>query len=439
MTMNFDFTAAAWGLATFSLLLSIIYIWWLLWQRLTIRRRLRQCTGNSENVGDCDAVALPTVSIIVYCHNDAENLRRALPYLMNQNYPEYEVIVVNDGMVVDDSNVIAEFRCQYSNLYETFVPDDTRNVSRRKLALMVGIKAAKHDIIVTTNANCRPTSDNWLRLLCRNFTQGIDVVIGQSVYNHRSDRQSGHMFRCFDSVCTRTLYTAWAIACKPYRGTCDNLAYRRDTFFANKGFSKSMNLHYGDDDIFVSEIANAGNTRVELSPESFVSTFYDEPARALREQKSRYDFTSRYISTRAFTASHTMAAVYWLNFVAIVLLTIVAAINLAAIFAPAFIAAISGSLLAALHPETITTGAVHFTQGIFGITDVMLTASPLLLLLLHSLPGILAYRSVARMLRMPRLFFTVPLFTLARPIVDLRYHLRGHRYRQQNFTWQRLK
>ena len=435
MTINFDIPMAAWTLMAVSFLLSMIYLWWLLWRRLAIKRRAGQC---SSPLCD-DPAALPSVSIIIYAHNDADNLRQTLPYILNQNYPEYEVIVVNDGMVADDSNVVAEFRREYPNLYETFVPDDTRNVSRRKLALMVGIKAAKNEVILTTNANSHPTSDYWLMAMCRNFTPGTDVVIGQALYNYRSDRGRGHLMRSFDSVCTRTLYTVWAICCKPYRGTCDNLAYRRDTFFANKGFSKSMNLHYGDDDIFVSEIATGENTAVELSRESFISTTYEDPARALREQKYRYDFTSRYIRTHAFAAERAMAAIYWLNFVAIVLLTLVAAINITALFAPSFVAAISTSLLAALHPETMATLAGHFTRGTFGINDVLLTAAPLLLLLLHSLPGIIVYRSVARMLHMPRLFFTVPLFTLVRPILNLRYHLRGHRYRQQNFTWQRLK
>lgn len=426
---------AAWTLMAVSFLLSMIYLWWLLWRRLAIKRRVGQCS-----TPECDdPAALPSVSVIIYAHNDAENLRRSLPYILNQNYPEFEVIVVNDGMLADDSNVVAEFRREYANVYETFVPDDTRNVSRRKLALMVGIKAAKNEVIVTTNANSHPTSDKWLMAMCRNFSPGTDVVIGQAVYNHRSDKGNGHLMRSFDSVCTRALYTAWAIRCKPYRGTCDNLAYRRDTFFANKGFSKSMNLHYGDDDIFVSEIADSENTAVELSTESFVSTTYEDPERVLREQKYRYDFTSRYISTRAFAAERTMAVLYWLNFAIIALLTTVAAIDITAIFAPALVAAISTNLLAALHPETIVAVSEHFTQGSFGINDAVLTAAPLLLLLLHSLPGIVVYRSVARMLRMPRLFFTVPLFTLVRPLLNLRYHLRGHRYRQQNFTWQRLK
>ena len=433
--MNLSITSIASVMIGISLVLSLTYLWWILSSRRAIKRRASQCS--SPRPGEPDS-GLPSVSVIVYCHNDAPGLRQALPYLLNQDYPEYEVIVVNDGMIIDDSNVIAEFRRQFSNLYETFVPGDTRNVSRRKLALMVGIKAAKHEVIVTTNANCHPTSSLWLRAMCRNFAPGTDVVIGQSVYNHHCDRSDGHRFRAFDSLCSRALFTAWAIAHKPYRGTCDNLAYRRSTFFAVKGFSKSMNLHYGDDDIFVSEIASRANTAVELSPESLIVTTYDDPARALREQKYRYDFTSRYIRTHAFTVERAMAAIYWLGFATILLLSLAAVIDLLALFAPAIVAAISPDLLAALHPEAMAANG-QFTQGAFGIADVLLTAAPLPLLLLHTLPGILACRSVSRLLHMPRLFFTVPLFTLARPIVNLRYHLRGHRFRQQNFTWQRLK
>lgn len=389
-----------------SLLLSVIYLWWLLWLRHSIVR----CAARCATPGDAaDDAALPAVSVIVYAHNEAENLRHMLPYLLNQEYPEYEVIVVNDGMIVEDSNVVAEFRCKYGNLYETFVPDDTRNVSRRKLALMVGIKAAKNDIIVTTNANSKPTSEKWLRAMCRHFTDGVDVVIGQSVYNYRSDHRSNRLFRCFDSVCTRALYTAWAIACKPYRGTSDNLAYRRDVFFANKGFSKSMNLHYGDDDIFVSEIADKHNTRVELSDESFVNTVYEEPARALRERKFRYDFTSRYIRTHAFVAERIMYIAYWIGFVAVAALAVMSGLKIA--------------MLESLEPLDVA----------------LLVAIPFALLLLLTLPGIFVNRTISRLLHMPRLFFTVPLFTLIRPIVNLRYRLKGRLYRQQNFTWQRMK
>lgn len=394
MILSFDISEIAYILIGTSVVLSAIYLWWLYSCSQAICRNIGD-DGVKEVISNPEA--LPSVSVIVYAHNDAEFLQKNLPYLLNQDYPDFEVIVVNDGLSDDDSNIVSEFRTQYSNIYLTFVPHDARNVSRKKLALMVGIKAAKHDIIVTTNANCRPESPNWLAAMARNFVPGIDVVIGQSKYDFAADRKMGRWYRLFDSVSTRTQYLSYAISGKPYRGTSDNLAYRRHTFFTNKGFSRSMNLHYGDDDIFVSEIADGYNTRVELSADSYVTAEYDNYSHTASERKMRYDFTSRYIDTSAFTIWGVMAAVYYLDFISIAALD---ALNY-----------------------------LHIV--ILGIS--------LLLVLALTLPQIFIMRRTARLLHAPRMFFALPLFTLLRPIVNLRYRLKGQRYRTQNFTWQRSK
>ena len=394
MILSFDISEIAYILMGVWVLLSIIYIWWI----SSCSRVIKQC-ADDEDVKEVITAPeeLPGVSVIVYDHNDAEYLRQNLPFLLNQEYPRFEVIIVNDGLADDDSNIVSEFRVQHSNIYLTFVPNDARNVSRKKLALMVGIKAAKYDIIVTTNANCRPESPNWLESIARNFVSGIDVVIGQSKYDFATDRKFGRWYRLFDNVSTRILYLSYAINGKPYRGTSDNLAYRRQIFFANKGFSRSMNLHYGDDDIFVSEIADSTNTRVELSADSYITAEYDNVANTAHERKMRYDFTSRYIDTSAFTTSGFMAAVYYLDFLSIAALVAINYINIIVI----------------------------------GIA--------LLLVLALTMPQIFILRSAARQLLAPRMFFALPLFTLLRPLINLRYRLKGQRYRTQNFTWQRIK
>lgn len=394
MILSFDISEIAYILIATSAVLSEIYLWWLY--------SCSQMIG--RNIGDDDIKdvitsrdALPGVSVIIYAHNDAEFLQKNLPYILNQDYPDFEVIVVNDGFSDDDNNIVSEFRTQYTNIYLTFVPNNARNVSHKKLALMVGIKAAKHDIIVTTNANCRPESPNWLSAMARNFVPGIDVVIGQSKYDFASDRKMGRWFRSFDGVLTRMQYLSYAIDGKPYRGTSDNLAYRRQTFFANKGFSRSMNLHYGDDDIFVSEIADGYNTRVELTADSYMTAEYSNYSHTASESKMRHDFTSRYIDTSAFTVWGVMAAVYFLDFLSIAALDVL--------------------------------NYLHIV--ILGIS--------LLLVLALTLPQIFILRRTARLLHAPRMFFALPLFTLLRPIVNLHYLLKGQRYRTQNFTWQRAK
>ena len=119
-----------------------------------------------------------------------------------------------------------------------------------------------------TNANCRVMSDQWLRTMMRNFVPGTDVVLGFSHYRYRKDTSAGRYFRVFDSVVTSLQWVGSAIKGKPYRGISDNLAYRRQLFFDHAGFSESLELRYGDDDVFVSAIATGDNTRLELAPES---------------------------------------------------------------------------------------------------------------------------------------------------------------------------
>ena len=111
----------------------------------------------------------PAVSVIVYAQNDAENLVKYLPKILNQAYPEFEVIVVNDDSTDDSKDILSVLETQYKNLYHTYVPEGSRNLSHKKLALTLGIKAARYDIVVFTNANCDPKSNEWLAAIARNF------------------------------------------------------------------------------------------------------------------------------------------------------------------------------------------------------------------------------------------------------------------------------
>lgn len=396
MFISFSISELAYVLMGVSALFTIIYLLWMNSRRRSIKSCVEECENGST--GDSNGT-LPGVSIIVYAHNDADYLQNNLPYLLNQTYPQYEVIVVNDGMSFEDSSIVGDFRKEYPNLYLTFIPEDTRNVSHRKLALMIGIKAAKYDVIVTTNANCHPKSPDWLRSMAVGFTDpATEVVIGQAHTNLlHSESGAGRWYRLFDSVTERIMYLSYAICGKPYRGIGDNLAFRKQTFFHNKGFSHSMNLHHGEDDIFVSEIATGENTQVAIGKDAIMSVEYQNTSRMWQELKYRRDFTSRYIKTTAFTVASLMSVVYYLDFAAIAALA--------------------------------ATNCRH----------VIVLSAALLLLLLLTLPQIFISRSCFKALHEPRLFFAIPLFTLWRPIANLYFRLKGQRYHTQNFTWQRKK
>ena len=120
----------------------------------------------------------PALSVIVYAQNDAENLIQFMPRILNQDYPQFEVIVVSDDSTDDSKDILTSLQAQYDNLYFTYVPEGSRNLSHKKLALTLGIKAARYDIVVFTNANCCPPDNQWLASIARNFVPGTDIVLG---------------------------------------------------------------------------------------------------------------------------------------------------------------------------------------------------------------------------------------------------------------------
>ena len=374
-----------------ALLLCVVVIVW------TARRHnaIKRASAASESAETTDTLAPATV--IVYCHNQGAQLQRFLPYLLNQNYPKYEVIVVNDSSIDNTAEVISNFLVEYSNLRQTFIPDGSRNVSRRKLAIMLGIKAARHELIVVTNANCCPAGPNWLMNMCRNFTEGTDVVIGYAAPRYKKDKRFGANFRVYDTVTESVQYLACDINGYPFRGTNNNLAYRRSTFFANNGFQRTVMLHYGDDDLFVSEIANADNTRVELSSDSMMTVFCNDYKAEHAELKLRHGFTAKQLRRWPFISSSIISACQYLAL---------------------------GSLAAAVALDwrnilTISVAAVILLA--YWITIIML------------------FRGNAKRLKAPKLHIGVPFYSLWRPLVNMCYTLRGYRLRETNFTWQRLK
>ena len=123
---------------------------------------------------------MPPLSIIICARDESDNLLRNLPSILEQDYPNFEVIVVNDGSTDESEDILKLMSARYPQLYHTFTPDGSRYLSRKKLALTLGIKASKHDWLVFTEANCKPTSNQWLRLMARNFTSKTDIVLGYS-------------------------------------------------------------------------------------------------------------------------------------------------------------------------------------------------------------------------------------------------------------------
>lgn len=339
----------------------------------------------------------PSLSVIVYAEDDADNLAILLPQILGQDYPApFEVIVVNDGATPAVKDVIARMEQEHSNLYMTFTPLKSRSLSRKKLAVTLGIKAARYDVVVHTTGNCQVPSRLWLRAIGRNFLPGTDMVIAYAAPTAAADvtREPRKRLHAFDTVRAAVMYLSWAIAGRPFRGTCHNLAYRRDLFFANKGFSRSLDLKYGDDDVFVSQVATRGNCAVELSADSMVLSVDASPLAAHRARKLRYDFTASRLKghARAFFSSCTLA--WWIALGCTVAISIVG--------------------LPSLLPLIVACSA----------------------LLLTWLVLMLAWKRTSQSLWSRGLFLTFPWFMTIHPFYTLFYNLRGMMSRSSNYSWE---
>lgn len=260
----------------------------LLYYSVTYARPLRE----AKKEKNYPIKSLPPVSVIVYAKNESENLRRHLPALLDQDYPEYEIIVVNDGSTDESDEVLKMFENHHNKLYHTYIPEDVKYLSRKKLALTVGIKAAKNDILLFTEANCEPISKNWISSMARNYNDQTSIVLGFCAYGYHHG--FFHRLVAYDNLLSGLQYLSAALTQHPYTGNGRNLSYRKKLFFAHKGYHKSLNLHAGDDDLFVNESATGSNTQVEYTPDSITQMAKIERFSVWKEMKVSRAATQRY-------------------------------------------------------------------------------------------------------------------------------------------------
>lgn len=224
---------------------------------------------NEEKPADDPQTSLPPVSVVIVASNNAPELRTNLPKIFAQDYPsDYEVIVVIDKKEDTTEEVLKHFMSVYSNLYTTFIPGSSRYISRRKLAVTVGVKAAKHEWIVMTDASCAPTTDKWLATMASRCAEDVDLVLGYSLYDEEECRL--HLFERM----SRELYVLREAQHRAaYRSEGNNIMFRKSLFINGRGYEGNLKYSIGEYDFLVNKYSTADNTVVELSPEAWVTEF----------------------------------------------------------------------------------------------------------------------------------------------------------------------
>lgn len=233
---------------------------------------------------------LPPLSVIICAHNEQDNLREFLPNILNQDYPNFEVIVVNDFSTDETPWVLQEFDEQYAHLKVVEIKEHIRLKHGKKFAVSMGIKASKYETLVFTDADCTPQSDQWLKEVASAFRPETEIVLGYSPYFKK--RGLLNLLIRFETSHTAMSYLAYALKGDAYMGVGRNMAYKKGLFFRNKGFAAHMHIKSGDDDLFVNQNATAINVNIALSPAAIVYSAPKTTWKSYYKQKARHSGAS---------------------------------------------------------------------------------------------------------------------------------------------------
>lgn len=262
---------------------------------------------NAPSKGDSLTTnTLPPISLIICGCNEADNLKKYLDRFLNQNYPSFEVIVVNDNSFDETEKILLAFQKKYSILRPITIKE--QHPPGKKHALQVGIAAAKYDLLLLSDADCYPASSNWMRQMQSIINDQVLVGLGYSPYEFRNGFLN--RFIRFEAIYTAIQYFSFSIVGMPYMGVGRNLIYHKSLYQQQKGFSAHLDLASGDDDLFVNAVANRKNTAVQLASDSFVFTIPKMTWGGYYHQKKRHLTTgTRYRAVHqlvlgALSASH---------------------------------------------------------------------------------------------------------------------------------------
>lgn len=211
------------------------------------------------------------VSIIICAKNEAENLKVFLPAILAQDYPVFEVVLINDSSIDKTLEVMEAFKALHSNIKLVNVKNIEAFWGNKKYALTLGIKAARYNQLLFTDADCVPVSDRWVHDMSSCFSETKTIVLGYGAYIKEKKSWLNKVIR-FETFLTALQYFSYAKSNQPYMGVGRNLAYTKTQFFEESGFMSHMDVRSGDDDLFVNQAATETNTAICFAQTSFTES-----------------------------------------------------------------------------------------------------------------------------------------------------------------------
>jgi glycosyltransferase involved in cell wall biosynthesis len=233
------------------------------------------------------------VTVVVAAHNEFQNLKTLIPKLFEQDYPKFDVMIVNDRSTDRTKRLLEEMMVRYPKLRSVTIKYTPKHVTAKKFALTLGIKVAKNDVILLTDADCMPTSDQWIRKMTAPVREDDKTFsLGFSGYAVKSGLLNRWIQ--FETLLTALFYISFGLWKAPFMGVGRNLCYRKSFFMDAKGFKGFWHLEGGDDDLFVNRYATGENTAIVIDPEANTTSIPKETWKEYLVQKKRHLHAGKY-------------------------------------------------------------------------------------------------------------------------------------------------
>jgi len=262
------------------------------------------------------------VSVVICAKNEAENLQKFLPSIIHQKYTDFEIVLINDASSDNTLEVMEHFREHHKHIKIVNVENVEAFWGNKKYALTLGIKAAKNEYLLFTDADCKPVSEHWIRKMVAHFSNDKKIVLGYGKYQNKKVSFLNLVVR-YETLLTAIQYFSYAKLGSPYMGVGRNLAYTKSEFFKVNGFIKHIQIKSGDDDLFIQQAANKNNTAICTHPKSFTVSVPPASFKEWFRQKRRHISTAAHykLQHQFFLGLFFISKVLFLGLMLFLLLT----------------------------------------------------------------------------------------------------------------------
>lgn len=264
-------------------LIQMVYHW-LVFSKVAFYKKNRRPKTDDE---------LEPVSVVVWTRDSYEYLIEMLPLLLNQDYPDFEIVVVNDCSEDGTEDYLKDLERVEPRIKPVLLRQHLNFFNGKKFPLSMGIKSAKNDLLILTDVNCKPDTNKWLRSVVDCYKRNTEVVIGYCPIMFKKGLLNRIMR--FDGLQQGLFYLSSALNGHPYMGIGKNLSYRKEMFYRNKGFTSHYTTSVGDDDLFISQVATKKNAEVLIDADNAIRTLpTDSFSLWMHQKSSRYSTIPQY-------------------------------------------------------------------------------------------------------------------------------------------------